>query len=188
MIVFQKEADAQEFVEEQLRPFCHSLVRQPIVRHGLRPDIRVFLQCLPEIPIYIEIKTCNHGSTGGKASAFCSGVAQASSYADVLRQPVFVAPLDGATMRDLDWQAHQLGSALLLGGHFNVGGIYMGTDRWNGASVVGFLLGGSQIAFLSRNRYGQCTARLHSNAAHLLKYKERFGSFAIRKVSGEAAE
>ena len=186
MMRFDDEISAERYVIEQVQPFCNSLVRQPSVQGGLRPDLCIRLQCLPDFSIYIEIKCCDHGSRGGQASALCAGIAQASSYADRLRQPVFVAPLAGSQATDLDWTANSLGSALLLGGQFNVGCIYFGQSRYQPCSAIGFMLGGAQLVFLTRDSAGRCDARVHSNARHLLKYKERFGSSAFRREGGVA--
>ena len=177
VITFDSEAQAEDFVAEALAPFAN-VVRQPKLANGLRPDLGIRLFSLPDIPLAVEIKGfCDDGI----GSTMCDAIAQAHSYAQTIGNAAFVAPLRGTGPMALDWQRNSIGAMLLAAGEFSVGGLYLAgiaKDRYRRAG--GLLLGGVQVAFFSFTEWGDPHTRLHSQAAHLLKYKNRLGSKSWR--------
>lgn len=177
VLTFDSESAAEEFVADALKPFA-KVTRQPRLDNGLRPDIGMRLLALPEIPLTVEIKQFGPEGIG---STMCDAIAQAHSYAQTIGYASFVSPLSGKGPTSLDWQRSSVGAMLLAAGEFSVGGLYfagIAADRYR--RVGGLVLGGVQVAFFSFNQWGDPETRLHSNAVHLLKYKNRAGSKSWR--------
>lgn len=178
VITFDSEAQAEEFVADALKPFA-KITRQPKLANGLRPDLGVRLFSLPDVPLSVEVKC--FGTDGGIASTVCDAIAQAHSYAQTIGFASFVAPLRGHGSTQFDWQRSSVGAMVLTAGEFSVGGLHfagIAADRYR--RVGGMLLGGVQVAFFSFTDWGDPHTRLHSNAVHLLKYKNRLGSKSWR--------
>lgn len=175
LMPFKVETDAVAFVVRRLSPFLKNHKLEPRLRNGLRPDIGIRLKSLPEIPICIEVKAFRQGGI----SPLPEAIAQASTYADTTKYAAFVAPLVGAHMDRFIWNRSVIGAAILVGGQFNVGGLYFSSSEKNGG-IAGMILGGAQVAFFSFDAAGDPCTRLHSEATHLLRAKQRSGSTAWR--------
>jgi hypothetical protein len=171
---FDTEAAAVDFVVGELTPFCRSIKREPEFPNGLRPDLGIRLAALPDIPIAIEVKSF----VLGKISPAPEAIAQASTYAELTGYAAFIAPLSGSGPMRFTWNQSAIGAALLVAGQFNVGGLYFSNST--GYRAGGLMLSGVQIAFFSYTDHGDPHTRLHDNAAHLLKAKQRSGSSAWR--------
>jgi hypothetical protein len=174
---FASEEEAVRLCFEALRPFCSRLVRDPEISGGLIPDIGFRLAALPDIPLLLEVKPF---AVEGFGTMLAEGIAQASDYADRIKTKAFVGPLYGRKATDLHWQDHPGGAMCLLGAQFNVGGLLTageGLER-----IVVLLLAQAPVATLTFNEYGDPCCRLHSNAAHLLLYKDRAGSASWRNA------
>jgi hypothetical protein len=173
VLPFAKESDAVDFVVSALTPFCASIRREPEFPNGLRPDLGIRLKALPHIPIAIEVKKFSEGGI----SPLPEAIAQASHYADLTGYAAFIAPLAGRSVTRFTWNRSAIGAALLVAGQFNVGGLYFANSEH---CVGGLMLSGVQIAFFSFTEHGDPHTRLHSEAAHLLRAKQRHGSAAWR--------
>ena len=173
VLPFETEAAAVDFVVERLRPFCASIKREPEFPNGLRPDLGIRLAALPDIPLAIEVKCF----TAGQIKPLPDAIAQASCYAELTGYAAFIAPLSGRSLTRFQWNCSSIGSALLVAGQFNVGGLYFANDK---VVAGGLMLSGVQVAFFSYTEHGDPHTRLHEEAAHLLKAKHRSGSAAWR--------
>lgn len=179
---FEDEPQAEQFVYDSLKPFCKKIERQVLFpSSGLRPDIGFRLMALPEIPLLAEVKNFVVGK--GLASVFCDAIAQASSYSELTHRAVFIAPLFANGVMELDWLHSPIGWAILIAAEFNVGVLAFTpkNPRYPTNRIGGLLLGGQAVATFTMTQYGEPATTLHSNAAHLLKFKERFGS-STRKL------
>jgi hypothetical protein len=174
VLPFAKESDAVDFVVSALTPFCASIRREPEFPNGLRPDLGIRLKALPHIPIAIEVKAFSEA----KITPLPDAIAQASHYAELTGYAAFVAPLAGRSVTRFTWNRSAIGAALLVGGQFNVGGLYF--SNADGYKAGGLMLSGAQIAFFSYDQYGDPHTRLHDEAEHLLRAKQRHGSAAWR--------
>lgn len=175
LMPFAVETEAVAFVVRRLTPFCESIKLEPRFSNGLRPDIGVRLKSLPTIPLCIEVKAF----TQSGISPLPEAIAQASTYADLTGYAAFVAPLSGKSVSRFAWSRSVIGSAILVGGQFNVGGLYFTNSEKNGG-IGGMILAGVQVAFFYFDAYGDPSTKLHSEAAHLLRAKQRSGSTAWR--------
>lgn len=173
LMPFETEAEAVDYVVACLRPFCKSIKREPEFTNGLRPDLGVRFSALPDMPICIEVKKF----WAGKITPLPEAIAQASSYAELTGNAAFVAPLIGSGMMKFSWNCSDIGSALLVAGQFNVGALYFHPKR---EGHGGLLLAGVAVAQFSLDAYGDPHTRLHDQARHLLKTKQRSGSQAWR--------
>jgi len=172
---FASEAEAVRLCVDALRPFCSRIVVEPTLANGIRPDIGFRLKALPEIPLVLETKPFGTESFG---SLLAEGIAQASDYAAALKTKAFVGPLYGKQAKDMHWADSAAGAMLLLAAQFNVGGFLTRGDGAERISIL--LLAQAPVATMTFDRYGDPACRLHSSAAHLLKYKERAGSASWR--------
>jgi hypothetical protein len=175
LLPFETETEAVDYISAVLRPFCHTIKPEPEFSNGLRADLGIRLNALPEIPIVLEVKKFTHGNI----SPLPAAIAQASSYADLTGYAAFVAPLSGSSVTKFCWTMGFVGPALLVAGQFNVGALYFFGDSkrpWR----AGFILSGIQVACLSYLPSGEANTTLHYQAAHLLKAKKRSGSSARR--------
>lgn len=181
---FDSEAEAEDFVISAIRPFCRTIVRQPVFKNGLRPDIGIKLAALPKLPLVIECKRFR--SDIGGFSELCSAVAQASTYSELTRMASFVAPIRAANASQLTWSRGPIGAAMLLAGQFNVGALTFTApnDRFRGERIGALILAGAVIATFSINKYGDPDTTLHSNAEGLLSLKSRSGSQTWRTKQG----
>lgn len=174
VLPFKVEAEAVQFVVKTMQPFCRSIVVEPEFPNGLRPDIGLRLSALPDIPIAIEVKSF----TADKISPLPEAIAQAHHYSEMTGYAAFIAPLAGRSVTRFTWNRSAIGAALLVAGQFNVGGLYFAnSDEY---TIGGLMLSGVQIAFFSFTEYGDPHTRLHGEAAHLLRAKQRHGSASWR--------
>lgn len=178
LMSFPSEAEAESFVATNLAPFCKSLVRQPVLKNGMIPDIGFRLSALPSIPLVLEIKRFEDT----RIVPLPEAIAQAAQYARFLKTVAFVGPIVSPTCSAMsaNWiQSPALGASLLVGGEFNVGAIHFAeAPKLTGCFSLQYA--GANIAFCSFNEHGDPCTRLHPNAAHLLKHKERYGSLKWR--------
>jgi hypothetical protein len=177
---FGNEERAEQYVFDSLAPYCEKIERQVRFKNGQRPDIGFRLKALPQVPLLVECKNFKAGK--GLISTLVEAIAQASSYAELTRKAVFIAPLFGQGITQLDWIHSPVGIALLVAAHFNVGVLLFTPPkpRYPTDGIGSLLLGGQAIATLTIDEYGDPHTTLHSNAEHLLKFKSRFGSLSSR--------
>jgi hypothetical protein len=176
---FETEAEAQAFCVETLRPFCSSLMEQPEFRqHGIRPDVGFRLAELPNIALLLEVK--KFAAHNGFGSTMCEAISQAADYAQRLKRKVFIGPLSGWQATQLSWAMSPAGAMCLLAAQFNVGAALIGDNPYEKRRVVLLMIADQVIARLTFGPAGNPITALHSNAAHLLAYKERRGSSSWR--------
>ena len=176
LMPFPSEAEAVEYVARRIRPFCSVFTQERPLASGLRPDIGVRFRGM-NIPIAIEVKQFPESGV----VPFPEAIRQAADYARELGTAAFVAPLAGKGALQFQWNASLIGTGLLVGGQFGVGGLYFAHERYRDRPVGGLLLAGQTVAKFSRDENGEPRIEWHSNAPHLLKLKLGRGSASWRQ-------
>jgi hypothetical protein len=122
-------------------------------------------------------------SGDGFGSTLAEAIAQAADYADALKTKAFVGPLYGRKATDYSWVQHPAGAMVLLAAQFNVGALLTagdGVDRISVLLLAQHPVAQHPVATLTFDAYGDPSCRLHSQAVHLLRYKDRAGSASWR--------
>jgi hypothetical protein len=169
---FETEDDAADYIEAYLRPFCRSLVREPTLKNGLRPDLgfRLAHDRLESLPLVVETKRFRNGNVSDLVAA----VRQAYSYTKVTGHIAVVGPIDARGPTHLAWYESPIGSIGLLASQFSVGYLYVDRDTSGGIFI------GGQAAV----RFGaDGTLSVHNNAETLLRRKQFSGSTTWREVA-----
>jgi hypothetical protein len=169
---FDTEDAAVDFAQSYLAPFCGSLVREPTLRNGLRPDLgfRIDHERLNAFPLVAEVKKFRNGNV----SELVAAVRQAHSYTAVTGHIAVVGPIEARGPSHLAWYASPIGSIGLIAAQFSVGYLYI--DR---AMSGGIFIGGQAAV-----RFGPGSSlHIHSNAETLLRRKQFSGSATWREVA-----
>jgi hypothetical protein len=169
---FDTEEAAADFVESYLAPFCRSLVREPVLKNGLRPDIgfRLSHDHLKAFPLVVEVKKFRNGNV----SELVAAVRQAHSYTAVTGHIAVVGPIEARGPTHLAWYGSPIGAIGLVAAQFSVGYLYVDRDRSGGI----FIGGQSAVRFDADG-----TLTVHSNAETLLRRKQFSGSATWREVA-----
>lgn len=175
LLPFPTEADAVEYIRRRLAPFCWTLTPEARIGEGLRPDFVARFLGQKELPVAIEVKAFEPT----KIVPFPEAIRQAASYAKQLETAAFIAPLAGKGKTKFEWMFSPIGSGLLVAGQFGVGGLYFAHERYRDNPTGGLLLAGQQVATFGF-KAGMPDIAWHSNAKHLLKYKNGHGSQSWR--------
>lgn len=153
----QREARYKAAAVHLLGKLCTSVQEEVNLPDGLRADAAGQL----ENGAWVVVECKDFESS---ASAHVDAVMQAASYADAIRQPVFIGPFDGSKSTLCDGQLSSGMSVLhLVAGRLNVGFLSV-----NHAGVVQLILRGQVLA---SSRDG-----LHSHFADHWGYVTRTGS------------
>lgn len=169
---FETEEIAADYVESYLRPYCRSLVREPVLKNGLRPDLgfRLADDRLESLPLVVEIKKFRNGNV----SELVSAVRQAYSYTQVTGHIAVVGPIEARNPSQLAWYQSPIGSIGLIAAQFSVGYLYIDRDRSGGI----FIGGQAAVRFCQDS-----SLHIHSNAETLLRRKQFSGSATWREVA-----
>jgi hypothetical protein len=175
LLPFPSEAEAIAYIRRRIAPFCKKLTPEASIGNGLRPDLVARFFGQEQFPLAIEAKQFEVG----KIVPFPEAIRQAASYAKQLETAAFIAPLAGKGRTKFEWAYSPIGAGLLVAGQFGVGGLYFAHERYGDDPVGGLLLAGQQVATFAI-RGGVPDVQWHSNAAHLLRYKNGHGSQSWR--------
>lgn len=169
---FDTEDAAVVYVKTYLQPFCCSLVREPVLKNGLRPDIgfRLDHAQLKNFPLVVEVKKFRSGGIAELAAA----VRQAYSYTAVTGHIAVVGPIEARGPTHLAWYESPIGAIGLVAAQFSVGYLYVDRDRSGGI----FIGGQAAVRFGADGRL-----TVHSNAETLLRRKQFSGSATWREVA-----
>jgi len=174
LLPFATEEDAVEHAAAFLRPVCTKLVREPVLKSGLRPDIGFRLSSAPSVPLVLECKKFEPG----KVSALIDAIRQAHSYTQDTGHIAVVGPIEARGPTHLAWYSSAIGAIGLVAGEFSVGYLYH--DPQGGGGIC---IGGQALARFRPLPDGSFETTPHSNASALFVRKHFSGSSTWRKAS-----